>query len=230
MDHELENKMDELLGRALDAPWKHPHIHGDCNRTYFEQAFPHVGVDGLWMEFGVYRGKTISVIAEYTKKTVYGFDSFEGLHEDWDRDNPKGAYSLGGIIPEEAIDGSLEMATAGQATKSWPPNVKLIKGYFEDVLPAFVQEHRAPVAFMHIDSDLYSSAKTILSQFRERIIPGTVICFDDWCGYPICTDRNHEIKAFAEFLLETGYSYEVLAYQTNSRYSQCAFIIQQGEQ
>ena len=221
----LGAKMDDLLAALERAPWVHPHIHGDCNRTYFEQSFPHVKIDGLWMEFGVYRGKTISVIAEYTKNIVYGFDSFEGLHEDWDADNPKGSYTLHGIIPAEAIDGRLEGATGGRATRPWAANIKLIKGYFEHSLPPFLEEHTAPAAFLHIDSDLYSSAKTILTELKDRIIPGTVICFDDWCGYPDCSDKNHEIKAFAEFLLDTQYGYQTLAYQTDSRYSQAAFLI-----
>tara|TARA_R110002051_G_scaffold272259_1_gene332766 strand:+ start:884 stop:1561 length:678 start_codon:yes stop_codon:yes gene_type:complete len=220
-----EDKIEEILAECEKAPWKHPHV-SDWQYTHFSHCFPHVSVDGLWVEFGVYKGKTISTIAEYRRtypnNLVYGFDSFEGLNEDWDKDNPKGSYSLGGEAPKEInIDG---------VRKPWAENIKLIKGYFEDTLPTFLTEHKEPAAFLHIDSDLYSSAKTVLTLMKGRIVTGTVICFDDWCGYPDTDregyeDREHEVKAFAEFLLETKQNYEALALQTFPTYSQVGFKI-----
>src|ERR1041384_844953 len=41
------------------------------------------GADRLVCEFGVFKGATINHIASLTTKTVFGFDSFEGLPEDW---------------------------------------------------------------------------------------------------------------------------------------------------
>src|ERR1051325_11486898 len=38
---------------------------------------------GLYCELGVYKGETVNFIASKTKNTVHGFDSFEGLPEDW---------------------------------------------------------------------------------------------------------------------------------------------------
>jgi hypothetical protein len=38
---------------------------------------------GLVLEFGVASGRTISHIAARTTRTVYGFDSFEGIPEAW---------------------------------------------------------------------------------------------------------------------------------------------------
>ena len=43
----------------------------------------HVALDGLWLEFGVSTRGSLAVIAEQTHAHVYGFDSFEGLPEDW---------------------------------------------------------------------------------------------------------------------------------------------------
>ena len=65
---------------------------------------------GLWLEFGVYRGYSVNLIAGYTKNTVYGFDSFEGLPEDWGVNDTlsqkkevryhKGKFSLQGMMPD----------------------------------------------------------------------------------------------------------------------------------
>lgn len=46
-------------------------------------AFSKCTIEGLIMEFGVYSGRTINHMANLTNKTIYGFDSFEGLPEDW---------------------------------------------------------------------------------------------------------------------------------------------------
>ena len=54
-------------------------------------AMPHARHYGAWLEFGVFSGKTIRIMAAYREAHhppnsggIYGFDSFEGLPEDWD--------------------------------------------------------------------------------------------------------------------------------------------------
>jgi hypothetical protein len=37
----------------------------------------------LFLELGVFSGQSIWVIAQRTSNLVHGFDSFEGLPEDW---------------------------------------------------------------------------------------------------------------------------------------------------
>jgi len=221
----VDEKIASILTDLKHAEHQFPHIHGDCNLTHFRHCFKHVVLDGLWVEFGVYKGGSIGTIANCNpNKTIYGFDSFEGLPEKWDDDNPKGVYSLNGNIPPRIFRGL--NVIHGEPYQDWNNNIVLIKGLFEDTLPEFVQKHPENVAFMHIDSDLYSSAKTILDTFKDKIVPGTIICFDDWCGYPTNADQEHEIKAFAEFLLDTDLDCSLpLSYQTNIRYSQIGFKI-----
>jgi hypothetical protein len=150
-----------------------------------ERRIPSVG---LWLEFGVWKGYSINVMAEYTDKIVYGFDSFTGLPEDWRAGASKGRYSVGGTLPPVK------------------ENVRLVQGWFEDTLPPFLKEHPENVAILHIDCDIYSSTKTVLTYLRDRIVPGTVIVFDEMFNYP--EYRDHELKAFVEFLQETGMGFE----------------------
>jgi hypothetical protein len=43
---------------------------------------------GLILEFGVFSGNSINIIADkFPLRTIYGFDSFEGLPEEWERDD-----------------------------------------------------------------------------------------------------------------------------------------------
>jgi hypothetical protein len=223
---ELEIKIDQIISDLNNAPWKEH--HSDYHESYLTECLKNVSLEGLWLEFGVYRGRSISFISSKTDNLVYGFDSFDGLHEFWDEQNPKGVYDLRGEIPVGAIDGSnnenpgMYSNSPTTKTKPWNKNIRLVKGYFEDSLPSFLEEHKENAAFINIDSDLYSSAKTVLTLLKDRIVKGTIICFDEICDYP--NYREHEAKAFAEFLLETGYSYDVIAYQPSS-YSQGCFLI-----
>lgn len=224
----VDNKIDQIIKDINNAPWKMSCIY-DYHQVYFDECLSHVKNDGMWLEFGVYRGRSISYISSKKDGLVYGFDSFEGLHEFWDDQNPKGVYSLRGEIPVGSIDDSVPGSNPGMydssptlSTKPWNPNIKLVKGYFEESLPIFLETHKENVAFMNIDSDLYSSAKTVLTLLKDRIVDGTIICFDEICDYP--EFRNHEIKAFAEFLIDSNMDYDVIAYQYSS-YSQGCFRI-----
>ena len=157
--------------------------HHPWNADYFSNAISHVNIDGLWLEFGVCSGRTINIISSKTKNTVYGFDSFYGLPEDWGNHQKSGSYSTGGELP------------------SVNPNVELVVGLFQDTLEKFLTDHpNEKIAYLHLDADLYSSTKYVLDKLYDRIISGTVISFDEIYNYPEYAD--HEIKAWVEFCNE----------------------------
>ncbi len=149
--------------------------------------------EGLWLEFGVFQGSSIARIAIQADSTVYGFDSFEGLPEDWTHFQKKGRFSLDGQVP-----------------KGLPDNVVLVKGWFEDTLPDFLVSHSESVAFLHVDCDIYSSTKFVLDELKNRIVPGSVILFDEFFNYPGW--QIHEARAFSEFMVETGFAFEYLGF------------------
>ena len=121
---------------------------------------------GFVLEFGVASGSTINALAALNpNRTVWGFDSFEGLPEDWVRSAtstaPAGTFSTGGSLPA-VLD-----------------NVNLVQGWYSDTLPKWLDENPGNVAFLHVDVDLYSSAKFLLTALNDRIVPSTVIVWDD---------------------------------------------------
>jgi hypothetical protein len=79
----------------------------------------------------------------------------------------------------------------------------LHKGWFEETLPPFSLPERERLV-LNMDADLYSSTKFVLDTLRAEMGPGTVIVFDEFC------DRMHELKAFDEFLRETGMKFRAL--------------------
>jgi len=161
--------------------------------------------DGLILEFGVFKGESINYIAKKLPlNTVYGFDSFEGLPDIWRDGFDKNTFSVKNL-------NSLR----------FEKNIRLVKGYFEDTLPSFTKQHLFPVAFMHIDSDIYESCKTVLKNLREQIIAGTIIVFDEFFNYP--NWEKGEFKAFIEFINLTGKKYDYITY--NRRHEQVAVKI-----
>lgn len=150
--------------------------------TYFKTTTSYVKNSGLWLEFGVCSGRTINLISPNTENKVYGFDSFYGLPEDWGDHQKKGSYSRDGDLPQVN------------------DNVELVVGLFEDTLDNFLEKHKEPVAYLHLDADIYSSTKFVLDKLIDRIVSGTLISFDEIYNYP--EYKDHEIKAWVEFCNE----------------------------
>ena len=174
-------------------------VEGEFNSYItLEKALNQVKTQGSYLEFGVYKGDSINFIAEKIgEQAIYGFDSFEGLPENWGA-AAKGAFDRDGQLPNVR------------------ENVTLYKGWFDETIDLFLQEHPEPVAFIHADADLYSSTSTILTKLQSRIKTGTVIVFDEYFNYPEW--KEHEYKAFMEFIERTGFDFEYLGY-TDRGYS-----------
>ena len=177
-----------------------------------EDTTKHVKVDGLWLEFGVYEGHTISKICEATEKTVYGFDCFTGLPEGMP-ECPEGMFDMEGeppsLTPSISSGGTCDPKWNRDGGTKWK-NVEFVVGLFQETLEDFLEKHPGPVAYVHIDSDLYSSAAYVLETLEreKRLIPGSVVVFDEILDLP--KYREHEIKAFAEFLDRSNMWYKTL--------------------
>ena len=147
----------------------------------------------LYLEFGVYTGKSMrwwSQALENPASQLHGFDSFEGLPEDYD--DAGGKYVKGWF------------STAGQIPQIDDPRVHFHKGWFEETLPGFeIPAHE--VLFINLDADLYSSTIYVLNQLRPHIRPGVYLYFDDM------SRPDHEPRALEEFLRASGLTLRPLA-------------------
>lgn len=149
--------------------------------------------EGLVLEFGVEKGASITCLGKATVRGVHGFDSFRGLPEDWfGTAETKGKFDLAGKLPQV------------------PSNVTLHAGWFNETLPRFLAENAEAAAFIHIDCDIYSSTRTVLDLLAPRIHTGTVIVFDEYFNYPGW--RQHEYKAFQEFIAAANKTYAYLGF------------------
>ena len=67
----LDQKIDEILNDLHHAHWKKH--YSDYHVNYLSECLKHISLNGLWMEFGVYRGRTITFLSSHTQNIVYGF-------------------------------------------------------------------------------------------------------------------------------------------------------------
>ena len=159
----------------------------------FDAVLSKTDPKGLFMEFGCgWEAESINYLARHIKGDIHGFDSFEGLPDDWFGKIKKGDLTSKGKLP------------------SVSENVILYAGWFDKTLPEFIAAHKEQVSFLHVDCDIYSSTKTIFDLLDKQIGPGTVIQFDEYFNYPGWL--QHEYKAFQEFISRSGLSYEYLGY------------------
>jgi len=150
-------------------------------------------IKNQYLEFGVWEATSLNFFSsKFPNLKFYGFDSFEGLPEHWRPGFEMGSFSLNGDLPKVN------------------KNVTLVKGWFKDSLPNFIDEVQIePNVFLHIDCDLYSSTNEIFNILGKKINGTFYILFDEYFNYPFW--EQHEFRAFQEFISEFGYNYEYVA-------------------
>jgi O-methyltransferase len=131
-----------------------------------------------YLEFGVWQGAILRWWLgrnQDPRSTFVGFDSFEGLPEDWDG-MPRGAFSTGGKVPDIP-----------------DPRFQPVKGYFKDTLPGWLRGREFPRKLVvHMDADLYSSTLLVLVHLLPWLKTGDVLIFDEFHSL------LHEFRAFCD--------------------------------
>jgi hypothetical protein len=131
-----------------------------------------------YLEFGVWEGESIRWwIGRNTDpgSTFHGFDSFEGLPNNWDG-MPQGAFSTGGKVPDIA-----------------DPRCEFLVGYFQDTLILWLSGHDLPNRrVINCDADLYGSTLFVLLYLLPLLRSGDVLMFDEFHSY------QHEFRALED--------------------------------
>lgn len=185
-EREAVSTSARFVREAMSAARTFPHP-----RATLEHALRLASADGMALEFGVASGTTLETIARARGgQHVYGFDSFDGLPEDWRAGFVRGTFRTD--EPPEV------------------PGAQLVIGLFADTLPGFLAEHPGPVAFLHLDADLRSSTTTVLEHVGPRLRPGSVLLFDEYFNYPGW--EEHEHRAWTEYVARTNVAFRYEAY------------------
>jgi len=155
-------------------------------------ALKEVRLPGDFAQFGVFRGRTARMILELMSpdRKLHLFDSFEGLPEDWTHNKKAGAFHLNSdeipIFDDE--------------------RVAIHKGWFKDAVPEWASQAIAPLAFIHLDADLYSSTIDVLFNIDTLIVKDTVVLFDEYAG----RKQDHEHRALLDWSQKFDRSFDYL--------------------
>jgi O-methyltransferase len=159
----------------------------DIYRCYelWELARQSSRVDGAIVEVGVWRGGTGCLLAlAAPEKTVYLADTFTGVVNAGAQDT-KYLGGEHGDTSEGLVRELLGSAGAGNAI--------LLKGIFPAETAASIA---GSIALLHVDVDVYQSAKDTVEWALPRLLPGSTIVFDDY-GFYGCegiTRYVHELR------------------------------------
>lgn len=164
-----------------------------------------INPNGLFLEFGVFKGGTINRVARaMPDTTIHGFDSFRGLPKTWILSQTtavgRQSFDVKGTIPEVE------------------PNVLLYPGFFNRTIPEFLKNNNMPISFMHLDCDLYESTVDIFTNLENNLLDGSILAFDDiGCGQGFNHPAGYlfwkdgQAKAFIEMIQRTNYSWRMLS-------------------
>jgi O-methyltransferase len=134
-----------------------------------------------YLEFGVHEGASLRYWLEHNKhpdSRFIGFDTFEGLPEDW----AAGSRAAGSF------------STNGQAPEIDDPRCAFEVGLFQQTLGPFLERsvwNRRLVVML--DADLYSSTLYVLILLARRLQRGDIVIFDEF------RDARNEFRAFHDF-------------------------------
>ncbi len=147
-----------------------------------------------YMEFGVSKGWGFHFWYQTNKhksSQFFGFDTFEGIPEDWGSVK-KGAYTAEGKIPTVA-----------------DPRCKFIVGLFQDTIDEFIKNNelnkRNVILF---DAGLYNATLFVLLKLQNNLKAGDIIIFDEFFSV---SKADHEMRAFIDFLSLYKINFEVIA-------------------
>jgi hypothetical protein len=239
------------LGRFVILPDKLRSISPIHQMTLLEKVAAFITaekVPGDYLEFGVYRGDGMvrayrALKAAFDGRTAendpnsspedirerraiwesmrfFAFDSFQGLPElqgidATSKDFHAGQYSAGIDLVRSRIE------------QQGVPKERVIcvPGWFDQSCTSqTLADHKiSKAAVVHIDCDLYHSAKSALAFLEPILQDGTVLIFDDWFAFRGHPHRGEQ-RAFAEWKETLGNRFTFSEYHREG-YSRICFIL-----
>lgn len=165
--------------------------------------------DGLVLDLGVWIGWSTRLLADKTGRRVYGFDTFEGLVEDWQvEDRPlvkAGSLAITEPYARRLIEDT-GVTIDGGIPSALGRDVQFVKGSTYDTLKPFLDSHPGPISLFHMDLDTYESCLHALETCKERFAVGSILVFDEYLV------TNGEMRAFYDFQLKYGLGFRYRAW------------------
>ncbi len=161
-----------------------PMSYGTLARfLYFKRLYDKIaGLEGHVVECGVGKGRSLLLLStlvseEGKRRHIWGFDSFEGFPEPSEQDDSPRQPQKGDWSNTSIARVMTYLKNSDVDPRFVDSQITLIKGFFNETLMQYRDE---PIAFLHLDCDLYDSYKDSLTLLYDKVVPGGVICFDEY--------------------------------------------------
>lgn len=166
-------------------------------------------IDGDFYEFGVFQGVSLIEAMGQDRRFAkhlgmpattrfFAFDSFQGLPA-LTRDDQLADYDVFDKGQYACVQETVEKSVREAGFDL--DRLACIPGFYENSLcdPAtMVRLGDSKAAILHVDCDLYSSAKACLTFMTDRLVDGSLVLFDDWFCYKGRSDCGEQ-RAFGEW-------------------------------
>jgi len=169
----------------------------------YEQAKKYADKPGVYVECGVAAGAQIIAMAYGApNKTIYAFDSFEGIPLPSNRDDQMPGIMMLTETEQKLLPdpGKQKLESSGATSVSLQDveshifaaigckeEIKYVKGWFEETTIGFDKD----IAILRLDGDLYNSTLVCLQNLYPKVIEGGLLIIDDW-QLKGCRDACHD--------------------------------------
>ena len=196
LKHRLQNEMRVAKTRLAPYSGTDFYMHQLTVYDYLCDFFKELeNVPGMIVECGYGYGSSflcLASIASKEERGLWAFDSFQGFPDPTQED----------LSPRNAKKGEWDVRSLQEAVEQiqrfgLPPTyvknkVRLIPGFVEETLHKNLPTD--PIAFLHIDLDLYSAYKCSLEQLFPLVAEGGIVLFDEyrllnWPGATLAIDE-----------------------------------------
>ena len=180
---ELANSLLASAARAKLVPAHTLEKYWCDQLLYFARLLDRVrGIEGDVVECGVASGHSVAMLAAVVRsgeveRAVLGYDSWGGLPAPHRADlGSPHAAARSGLFQWSSEEQA--WATLGlYGFERGEARITLVKGLFRETL----QHHpQRPIAFLHLDVDLYESYLECLRALWPKMAPGGIVAFDEY--------------------------------------------------
>lgn len=148
-----------------------------------------IELPGDIVECGIFKGNSLFRLlafrdlleSPYSRKVV-GFDIFGSFPQTEYEDDKRYLQHFIDTAGENSIELS-EIEKICNYKKS--ESVTFVKGDINVTVPEYMKQNpHTKIALLHIDTDVYEPALTILNHFYDSVVKGGIIMFDDYGTFP----------------------------------------------
>jgi len=195
-------------------------------RFTYDQSVKFKDSPGVYCECGCAAGaQVIALAAGAPNKTIYAFDSWDGIPLPSNKDNQMPGIRMLSESEQKALPdpGKQVLESSGATSVSLESfkehcfnsgvgtrNIKPVRGWFEETVINFQREN---ISILRLDGDLYNSTWVCLQHLFPKVIKGGCVIIDDWTlrGCQAACKEYFELIGYEpdyKFLDGTAYFYK----------------------